>query len=270
MPEYSINGTVVGGGSLPTATLAGQIPISTSAGTAYSAANPTALPVAAVADWRLWTLAQGDTAVVNAANAGTYDLTANANAAAALGDTGARGRTFAAVNFGNDLIADRKSISGASGLLPTAMSVAAWFTLEKVPSVECFVVMKRNDDADWNAGVTGILIDSSGKLKTQNGTDQKTATEYVQIGVPQLVVLTRSGSTVKTYLGGRLIYTHSFTWSAPTSGSWGLFGQAAAGTGATYSQGLWGTGDRVVVWDSVLTAAQVRTMADLLRYPWTT
>lgn len=232
--------------------------------------DSTALPVAAVADWRLWTLAQGDTAVVNAANAGTHDLTANAAAANALGGQGSRGRTFAAMNFADDAIANRKSIAGASGLLPTEMSVAAWFTFEKLPPRECFVWMKRNNDSNWDAGVTGILIDATGKLKVQNGLDQKTPTEYVQIGVPQLVVFTRSGSTAKTYLGGRLIHTHTFTWSAPTSGSWGLFGQAAAGTSATFSQGLSGTGDRVVVWDLVLTAAQIRTLADLTRYPWPT
>ena len=277
-PAYSVNGSSSGGSitaaDITDSTTVGRAVLTaTDAAAARTAIGPdaTALPVAAVADWRLWTLAQGDTTIVNAANAGTYDLTANANAAAALGATSTRGGCFAAMNLADDAIADRKSIAGASGLLPTAMSVAAWFVLERIPPRECFVWMKRNDDTDWNAGVTGVLIDATtGKLKIQNGVSQVTLAEYVPIGVPQLVVFTRSGSTAKTYLGGRLISTDTFAWSAPTSGSWGLFGQSAAGTAATFSQGLSGTGDRVVVWDSVLTAAQIRTLADLTRWPWST
>lgn len=47
MPEYSVNGTVVGGGSLPTAAAAGAVPVSDGAGTAYTATDLAAAVLAA-------------------------------------------------------------------------------------------------------------------------------------------------------------------------------------------------------------------------------
>lgn len=47
MPEYSINGAVVGGSSLPTATAAGAVPVSDGAGTSYTATDLAAAVLAA-------------------------------------------------------------------------------------------------------------------------------------------------------------------------------------------------------------------------------
>ncbi len=273
--ELGSSGSVASTDITDSTTVGRAVLTATDAAAARTAIGPdaTALPVAAVADWRLYACAQGDTTVVNSVTPGTYDLTANANAAAALGGSGARGRTFATMNVNNRLIADRFQIAGAVGLLPSSLTVAAWFTVTAKPNTnECFVWMKRRDDTDWTLGVTGILVDTEGLLKLQTGAGgtQLTLTEYLPIGVPQLVVMTWNGTTLKVYLNGRLVSTTTPSWLAPTSGSWGLFGQAAAGTAATAAQDLPGLGDRVVVWDSVLTAAQVRTLADLTRYPWPT
>jgi hypothetical protein len=267
-----VNGVELGGSSGSVAST--DITDSTSVGRAVLTVDPTALPVAPVADWRLWTLSQGDTVIPNATAPGTYDLTANAAAAARLGYGSDRGATWSRSDH-QEAIADLRSIGGAGSLSAAAWTVAVWVKLAETPvTFGRYLVLKRHDDAVWSPGSyadIGVVVDPTLKLGVETSGAQSISSEaMLPIGVWSLVVVTYDGTTLRLYLDGSLV--GSAATSAPSwgAGSWGVAGQPVGGSGVVWSQGLPGLCDRCVIWTSALTAAQVRALASLTRYPWPT
>ena len=257
--------------SLPTATAAGQPLVSTGAGTTYAASDPIALPVAAAADWRLYAAATGDTSIPNAANPGTYDLTADSNAAAKLGAGSMRGTCFAVLDH-QVAIADRAGIKGGAALGPSAWTVAVWCTLMGAPvTFGRYLLLKRNGDTDWSSGHFADLALTVGTDRVlgveMSSTSALTSGWELPLGVPSLVVATYGSGTLKLYLNGTLIGTATpgaISWG---SGTWQIGGQATGGGSTSWAQGLPGLIERAAVWSSALTAAQVLSLAKLLWMP---